>query len=457
MENYKANQEDVAAKFCGNTSLHGFGQVPNEKSTKMKIFWKVIIVLACIGLISHMTMTIVTYTNYGYDESSQLSSELAVFPFVTICNMNALSSMQEDNADETITSEIESYKANLIAWEGMVNTQIMNIPERLTSAEGYFANLNLNTSQHIGHQLEQFVIYCRFQNKNCNFSDFELLQDPMFLNCYTFKPISTDSVQAGQRHGLMMILYTESKEAHDNTGAAYVKESVVGNGDGVRIVIHEPNTHPAPVDQGVSISPGQSTDISLSAGRTHRLGQPYSDCSSRWPAGIQNDMKNYHYTQFSCQSACRQKAAHDQCKRSTPDFINLNYDIPSFFHINLSNPRDVFDKEACIQENIGIETVHIREGCTCFWACDEATYATSVSMSHWPQDNLTPLFVSVHFACSQQTTAYKMLQKTMQFDIYQKLCMRMYPCPGFKADTHTLSYEVNVKVSGVVLSRVLFR
>ena len=82
----------VASKFIDSTSAHGFYQVKLRKKSITKLFWTSILLAAFTGLGLHLSILVMKYLDYGYEETTELVLESPLFPDVTICNMDAISS-----------------------------------------------------------------------------------------------------------------------------------------------------------------------------------------------------------------------------------------------------------------------------------------------------------------------------------------------------------------------------
>ena len=135
------------------------------------------------------------------------------------------------------------------------------------SAAGFFANSE-NASK-TGHQLHDMVLYCTYNHRPCNMSDFVLHQDPNFFNCWKFTGVNTiknGQVYSGPGAGLSLILYTDYVK--DSPVNDYQFHNVIGGSNAIRIQISERGVYPSPLESGIDVSAGESTSISLGAKRT---------------------------------------------------------------------------------------------------------------------------------------------------------------------------------------------
>ena len=93
MSNYgKETFSIVTDKFMESTSAHGFNQVKLRKKSIAKLFWIIVLLVAFTALGTHLCALVEKYFDYGYEETTELLMENPLFPDVTICNMDAISS-----------------------------------------------------------------------------------------------------------------------------------------------------------------------------------------------------------------------------------------------------------------------------------------------------------------------------------------------------------------------------
>nr|XP_006815636.1 PREDICTED: uncharacterized protein LOC100378515 [Saccoglossus kowalevskii] len=110
-----------------------------------------------------------------------------------------------------------------------------------------------------GHQGEDFILRCTFDEKYCNSSQFSVFQNDNYGNCYTFndeKLINGTirrSSRPGARFGLKITLYLEQNE--------YIP--IFGQTAGVRVLIHPPDVAPFPENNGITVPPGFKSSFAI--------------------------------------------------------------------------------------------------------------------------------------------------------------------------------------------------
>ncbi|XP_071958814.1 epithelial sodium channel subunit alpha-like [Antedon mediterranea] len=180
-----------------------------------------------------------------------------------------------------------------------------------------------------GHQLEDFILQCTFNKKECDLIPINEFQHDKYGNCYTFnsiKPFSVPNIGApnetiydefieettsvktsslpGAEHGLKLTLNVEQHE--------YI--SIFGQDSGVKVSIHRQYETPFPEDDAITISPGSLTSIGLRMNKYSRLGGLYGNCTN----DLTESMRKYYpddtvYTVTGCQKACLQGILQKYC------------------------------------------------------------------------------------------------------------------------------------------------
>ncbi|XP_070532973.1 amiloride-sensitive sodium channel subunit beta-2-like [Ptychodera flava] len=228
----------------------------------------------------------------------------------------------------------------------------------------------------LGHQAEDLVLQCTYDQKNCNYSEFYAFQHDKYGNCFTFNHgMNNDTVRkaskAGADYGLKLTLFTEQNE--------YI--GLFGQQSGVRVVIHHQMTKPFPEDDGVGVKPGAVTSIAIKMNKRMRIGYPHGNCSD----GYQNEEPAYQYSVLACQKLCLQSYLLKKC--GCVD--SLTSDKPRCSVLNKT-------QDACKQ----IMNYFYQAGllvCDCQQSCSEVTFSKAISQALWPSAPFLPhLLNSIH-------------------------------------------------------------
>jgi hypothetical protein len=154
---------------------------------------------------------------------------------------------------------------------------------------------------YMSNYLDQMLLSCTFQGKNCSFDDFMFHYDYVYGLCWRFNmgrdvygnitSIKT-SGQAGFANGLQLELYA---------GLAQMQEKFVMKRGFRVLVFNRTNVYPIPGDIGIDVSTGQETSIGITRTFTNHLPAPFSNCLQSDITQIdwnQNDALKFMYDNF---------------------------------------------------------------------------------------------------------------------------------------------------------------
>ncbi|XP_077994329.1 uncharacterized protein LOC144448053 [Glandiceps talaboti] len=231
----------------------------------------------------------------------------------------------------------------------------------------------------LGHQAEDFILHCTFEQRGCDHSDFLKFADKKFGNCFTFNhgrngSSPRSSTRAGANNGLKLTLFTEQNE--------YI--SIFGQDSGVRVTLNRPNVEPFPQDEGFNVRPGTVTTVSVKEGQVSRLSKPYGNCTHGKPDEF-DQSEGWEYTTMTCLKQCIQRTLRTEC-----------------------GCIDTFTDEgpACLVTNKTQDTCRqlmyflLQRNslpCKCKTPCTYSWYTKTISQSYWPSENyLQRLLKEIH-------------------------------------------------------------
>ncbi|XP_070545385.1 uncharacterized protein [Ptychodera flava] len=230
-----------------------------------------------------------------------------------------------------------------------------------------------------GHQAEDFILQCTYDEKTCSHSDFSTFQDDHYGNCFRFNhgrsgTVIRDANRQGALYGLRLTLFLEQNE--------YI--SIYGRNAGARVNINPLNASVLPQDEGITIMPGTVTSIGIRQKHTFRRTEPYGKCTD----GTNTDNLFGHnrvYSVLACQKTCVQRQMLKYCK-CVDSFImgepqclitNTTQDICRQFI------RYLFQTQ--------------KLDCDCLIPCKEQYYDKTISQSLWPATvHLEYLLKTIH-------------------------------------------------------------
>ncbi|XP_077866593.1 uncharacterized protein LOC100372922 [Saccoglossus kowalevskii] len=240
--------------------------------------------------------------------------------------------------------------------------------------------LKLSTEEiaHLGHQFDDFILQCTFDQKSCDMNDFITIQDDKYGNCFQFNhgrnSTGRYASRTGAKYGLKLTLFTEQYE--------YI--SIYGRDSGVRVAI-QPLFVPAfPEDEGVTIRPGSISSIGIRENVIHRKPHPYGNCTqnAEFDSMYGNDFK---YTKLACESTCLQHQILKHCHCVDTHLIQA----PRCHLLNRT-------QDVCKQLMYFFYKADLLP-CDCKQSCDEKWYEITLSQSLWPSDRyLKHLLKNIH-------------------------------------------------------------
>lgn len=387
------------------SNVHGISRIITAKSTKLKVFWLIFVLSAFVGAVYHLSLMIKAYFLYPVAEISSSKEGIPIeFPSVTVCNTSPISLKK---VSDVVTSPKGE---NLFKWFTFVSefSEVDKVRSSLDSMELFFENFPQEATQS-AHNIEDFVLYCKFDNVVCGPENFSTFFDSAnYFNCFTFnngynketKSLADKKLVArdnGVVNGLSLILSLNNEKPPHGAYGIYDKGKIQQFSAGARVQIHAPGTMPSPANQGFDVAPGFSTTVGVQAVLHSRLNQPYGNCTSKHLQGG----REYRNTMSTCLQICKQTILVNRCGCKKSDitmlyegdilddkvpFCGVINEYQNWSYISKKEKDAYLEKLEC-QNNVfkdfdknGIDD----KLCGCFQPCEELTYRTSLSMSHWP-------------------------------------------------------------------------
>ncbi len=208
----------------------------------------------------------------------------------------------------------------------------------------------------LGPSLEDTIRYCTNAGITC--AHIMKMHSALFPKCFVYATQENKSnievSDEGIDNGVSLVLNSGAQLAakaftrYSNTiyrNALFQNTFLPFSADGIRLIIHSPGVMPNVDQQGINISPGQSTLIAITGKEVIRKSWPYSRCTSTdhelqmlrksvtrviVDDSISNTLEDYRttYTQQDCRSACLQRVIWRECRcldiKSRLPFSDIN-------------------------------------------------------------------------------------------------------------------------------------
>ena len=296
-------------------------------------------------------------------------------------------------------------------------------------------------------QLQYFsdvtTINCQRRKLKCNESYYTPFLTVSHTGCKTYdlregSDVDESRIQ-GINNGVTFIFMTGSKisaiEFDKNRilnlpGFQNTFEASSGS-EGIRMIIHDPDTSLWPEHEGIDVSPGFSTIIGINSKEKIRLKPPYSDCTehnkeiemllhsitSRLGYSPKREDGNLHeslYTTLECRSSCLQRHIWESCNclllGEYLPFFNSSFlcghmaketnilhnpkayekehcfDLQNMTDLECTNfLSKLFSDLSCVQKVLRRASNEITDlKCNCPSPCCSKEYPLTIGTSYWP-------------------------------------------------------------------------
>ena len=416
----------LIAELGSESNAHGFAKIVTSVDTKRKVIWALLVIIGFTAATLQLSLLVRKYLQFQVVEVSEIKDSMPVeFPSVTLCNIEPMSWRK-------VRTLFDKPDGELMTWLRFLDSESFTFGDQqahLTSIRAFYENLG-DEAKYISHDINDFLIHCRFNDEICSVENFTTTFDGNYFNCFTFN--MGDMVEkllmhaTGPQNGLSLIISLDNDDPPFGTYGIYHLNSNILHSAGVRVVVHAPNTMPSPVNHGFDVPPGYSSSIGLKAVLHSRLSEPYGNCTTDDLMGTQV----YRNTFFSCLQLCKQRIIIRRCgckSSALPQVLDNNITfcgvIPNWKHIlmhegNNSEAKAIHIPTLACEQKVLQEMANDRSyeiSCKCFQPCRETTFQKSVSLSYWPlefyQYDALQLFYGESIEQNFMHEAYTFLKK----------------------------------------------
>lgn len=196
---------------------------------------------------------------------------------------------------------------------------------------------------------------------------FRTSSSPKYGNCFTIDNKGIIARGSGNSNSLHVVFNIDTREYLHDFSSAY----------GVRMVLHETDTHPLPDEEGITLSNRYETHVGIRMTKMSRLGGKYGKCTSG-----DSFTKQYgtRYTVPICYAVCEAENVLRSCGC-----------IPMTSKLVSEVPRRICDIDnstewTCVDRII--DAIH--DGvltCDCQIRCNQNMYSPTLSGRVWPHLN----------------------------------------------------------------------
>lgn len=425
-----SSASDELTAFANQTTMHGIPKIILARSLLGRVVWSAICLVAGVMFVAQLIEILTRYFSYPKKVTVEVVPVSVPFPAVSLCNMRNLDFdvlnqinrlfIESDgdaishinSTDNRFIGEYMRYVARyILLFNQSIDIQANYSKEfqEVFSRTTLSSNIPEEIISTAAIQLEQFVVNCFFGGNPCDLSsDFTRFFDPYYFNCYTYSLPRDDvrrhqALSEGIENGWSTILLTGSGMLNRNDGirllpGLHESQSPVSASDGVRVVVHPPDTKPFPLTEGYDIPPGYSVSLGLRPRKNIRVGRPHGVCTESRPL----EETRSGYRMIDCMKKCLQGHVVRSCDCYDVSLPRLgrDYDVRPCRLDDVLPDSCMFDaSQTCIDALLSLNeriqcAKKVREhvtrnatltaDCLCHPPCHEVIYDVSYSLSKWP-------------------------------------------------------------------------
>ncbi|XP_028396780.1 acid-sensing ion channel 2-like [Dendronephthya gigantea] len=377
--------------FLQTLSLHGFHQVFERGSAKIRrILWLIILIAALVMVCVHSERSIRKYFERPVSTNVHVEFvEEIIFPAVTICNFNlfpfylingtvgekimSILAPQKhiDRQDDVLFARspipnFNQYKRSLLLKDDG-NDTVEDIDTDIDVVDSKWDfDQTFNFAEFVkthGHRIDHMIKKCRWRSEKCGPENFTAVITEFGL-CYTFNSGKTSHrVLKVNRAGVDFALRLQLNVQQDQYYGS-LRDSA-----GFKVMVHD-QAEPAMINElGFAIQPGTHTFCSLKKIVINNLPKPYrASCEDLKLRGFSK------YTKSACLLLCRARFIISRCRCSSYDLRGLETNVPPCL------PQQVKNCVWPAMEEFRNET----NNCRCPIPCHITKFLTQLSYAQMP-------------------------------------------------------------------------
>ena len=317
----------IMIEWFSTSTVHGLSNIMRIKNIFLKVIWIICFLISAIWCLFSSIRLFSTYYAYpSYVSTLIVQESPSVFPAVTICNMKLVNKTKNMQFAYTKSMPFSHmFKANISIINQFTPYELIHLTKQKI-IENINDNrvLNGTSRKQIGYQIEDMLVSCYFNFKQCFANDFTYSFDYLNGNCYTFNSGKPNS--KGKKSRILNVTNSDSEYS------GLVLELFVGNpdvetfyefNDGILVSIHNQSSRPFQSEsKGLKAAAGAETDFKIERNFINKLPPPHGDCEneSKNPelSRYMNELGLNSYSQSLCIQVCQQRESIKLCNCSNP-------------------------------------------------------------------------------------------------------------------------------------------
>jgi hypothetical protein len=151
----------VAKEACLNSTSHGIPNIVRSQMFFLKVLWFIMLVASSGGCLYLVLKAIASYLDYDVVTKISVNAEIpALFPVITICNMNPISNEKALKYSKNILNENNITSDDLyIVYYGYLRYYVPMTANHPNQTD--------ETRKLLGSPLQEMILSCSFNLKDC--------------------------------------------------------------------------------------------------------------------------------------------------------------------------------------------------------------------------------------------------------------------------------------------------
>ncbi|KAL5007157.1 hypothetical protein ScPMuIL_015963 [Solemya velum] len=387
------------AHLADTTTLHGVPRIVSSTRWYRKLIWLILVLTVVCYLIVQLTDLYKVFMKNPIKTSIRMKYQPTMsFPAVTLCNVNPIRKSKLKDFENALSNYTgESYPAEI--YNGTmdhgddyydyydedfedVHSEYQSEELKLMKPKPFdkwhtlqrqlifnMSKMSWSQRDSVGHQYENLIVGCTVAGREC-IGDVGVMSTSTYGNCFTLESPTYKTKASGPLFGISVTLNLENFEFIDD----------FRRGNGARLVIHQPGTMPMPDQEGITLSAGYETTISLNKIRKRRLGPPHGVCDDAKEFKTKYKMQ---YTRQICQFVREKIDIHKNCLCDLRDvYLPLLYATTHLGKATACYSNSTLNDCAQTWKYMASQNPY-----QCANPCRETVYDQSFSGRLWPTDS----------------------------------------------------------------------
>ncbi|XP_063079136.1 acid-sensing ion channel 2 [Engraulis encrasicolus] len=355
-------------------SLSARRAVRSRFSVARRLLWTAALLAGVFVLVLESGERLAYFLSYPHVTSvDAVVSGSLVFPAVTVCNLNAYRFSRLTRNDLYHAGELlELLDVHLqIPESHLAEPHVLAfLTERANFSVGYKpkAFSMREFTERVGHDLQEMMLYCRFQGQECSHRDFQTVFT-RYGKCYMFngpeegKDLRT-TMKGGTGNGLEIMLDIQQDEYLPVWGET--EETAFEAG--IRVQIHSQAEPPFVHELGFGVAPGFQTFVATQEQRLTYLPPPWGECVAQAQDGGFFPI----YSVTACRIECETRYIVENCNCR---MVHMPGDSP------YCTPEQYKD---CAEPALVALSAEESSSCICRTPCNMTRYNKELSMVKIP-------------------------------------------------------------------------